>query len=130
MGSCATCASRWMRTISRNVSATLSSPPARTKRIRELCFGTGYGELKDSAARLVRLRRQLATMSIDDEAANRQPHAGSTGFRGVEGIEDPIEMRRINAGTGIAHGHADACLVLFGADQQLCGAFFNRTHCL
>jgi hypothetical protein len=58
-------------------------------------------------------------MSIDDGAAYRQPHACSTGLRGVEGIEDPIEMRRIDAGPGIAHGHKDACLILLSADQEL-----------
>jgi hypothetical protein len=43
-------------------------------------------------------------MSIDDGAAYRQPHACSTGLCGVEGIEDSIEIRRINTWPGIADG--------------------------
>src|SRR6516225_8607695 len=124
-----TCASRWMTSISRNVSARPSGPLARPKKNRELSFDVGQGELKYSAARLVRLRPQLAPMSMDDGAANRQPHARSTGFRGGEGVEDPIEIRRINARPGIAHGHEDACLILLGADQQLSCSLFNRAHC-
>src|SRR6516225_10659149 len=117
MGSYVTCASRWMMSISRNAFATLSGPRARLKRGRDLSFGAGQGELKYGAARLVGLRPQLPSMSIDNGAANRQSHACSTGLRGVEGVEDPIEMRRIDARSGIAHGHADARLVLPGADQ-------------
>src|SRR5215469_10067708 len=68
-------------------------------------------------------------MSLDDGAAYRQPHACSTGLRGVEGVEDSIEMRRINARSGIAHSDEGACLVLLGADQQLSCSLFNRAHC-
>ena len=60
---------------------------------------------------------------------HRQPHACSTGFRGVEGVEDSIEVRRINARPGISHGHDDACLVLLGTDQQLSYSHLNRIHC-
>src|SRR5215475_13217171 len=100
----------------------------RLKRIRELSFGTGQGKLKYGAPRLVRLHPQLAPVSMDDGAANRQPHACSTGFRGVEGIEDSIETRRINARPGIAHGHLGACLVLLRADHELSCSLFNRAH--
>src|SRR5215471_1676610 len=118
-----------MTSISRNVSARPSGPLARLKRSRELSFDIGQGELKCSTARLVRSRPQLAPMSLDDGAANRQPHACSTGLRGVEGVEDPIEIRRINARPGIAHGHEGACMVLLGADQQLTRSLLNRAHC-
>src|SRR6516225_9651192 len=130
MGSCVTCASRWRKSISHDAFARLSGLLTRLKRSRELSFDIGQGELKYGTARLVRLRPQLAPMSMDDGAANRQPHACSTGFRGVEGVEDPIEIRRINARPGIAHGHEDACLILLGADQQLSCSLFNRAHCL
>src|SRR4051812_36370462 len=69
-------------------------------------------------------------MSMDDRAANRQPHACSTGLRGVEGVEDSIQVRRINARPRIAHGNEDACLILLCADQQLSRPLLNRTHCL
>src|SRR5215831_19550234 len=92
-------------------------------------LGRRQGELKYDAARLVGLRPQLAPMSMDDGAANRQPHACSTGLRGVEGVEDPTQVRRINARPGIAHGHEDACLVLLGADRHLSRPLLNRAHC-
>src|SRR5215471_5093883 len=114
-----------MTSISRNVSARPSGPLARMKRSRELSFDIGQDELKCSTARLVRSRPQLAPMSMDDGAANRQPHACSTGLRGVEGVEDPIEIRRINARPGIAHGHDDARLVLLGADHQFSCPLLN-----
>src|SRR5262249_10288567 len=126
--SCAICASPWTKSISHDAFARLLHSRARPTRSRELSFGIRQGELKHGTARLVRLRPQLPSMSMDDGAANRQPHACSTGFRGVEGVEDPVEIRRINAGTGIAHGHAGACLVLIGADQQLSCPLVDRAH--
>jgi hypothetical protein len=99
------------------------------KRTREFTVGAGQGELKYGATRLIRFRPQLAPMSMNDRAAYRQPHACSTGLCGVEGVEDSIEMRRINARPGIAHGHEDACLVLLGTDQQLSYSHLNRIHC-
>ena len=90
---------------------------------------SGQGELKYGAARFVRFRPQLAPMGVDDGPADRQPHARSAGLRGVEGVEDPLEMRRIDARPGIAHSHEDACLVLLGADHQLSCPLLNRAHC-
>src|ERR1700747_997736 len=114
-GSCVTCASRWMTSISRNVSTRLSDPLPRLNRNRELSFGIGQGELEYSAARLIRFRPQFASMSIDDGTAYRQPHACSTGLGGVEGLEDAIEMRRIDARPGIADRHEGVRVVLLGA---------------
>src|SRR5215813_10201315 len=68
-------------------------------------------------------------MSIDDGPAYRQPHACSTGLRGVEGVEDSFEMRRLNAWPGIANGHEDAGLVLLRADHQLSCPRHYRAHC-
>src|SRR6516165_4019504 len=68
-------------------------------------------------------------MSLDDGAAYRQPHACSTRLRGVEGVEDAIEMRWINALPRIAYGDEDACLILLGADQQLSYPLLSRAHC-
>src|SRR6516164_391462 len=68
-------------------------------------------------------------MSIYDGAAYRQPHACSTGLRGVEGVEDSIKMRWIDAWPGIADGHEGAWLVLLGADRQLSCPLLYRAHC-
>src|ERR1700746_2145470 len=130
MGSYVTCASRWMMSISRNAFATLSDPRARLKRSRDLSFGARQGELKHGAARLVRRRPQLAAVSMDDGPAYRQPHACSTGLRGVEGVEDPIEMRRINSRSGIPDCHEDtSCLVLLGTDDQLSYPYLGCANC-
>src|SRR5215475_1666496 len=69
-------------------------------------------------------------MSMDDGAAYRQPHACSAGLCGVEGVEDSIEMRWINAWPGIAHGHEGAsCPVLLGADHQLSCPHLDGARC-
>src|SRR5215469_6329345 len=67
-------------------------------------------------------------MSMDNGAAYRQPHPCPTGLCGVEGVEDSIEMRRINARPGIAHGYESTCLILLGADQEVSYSL-NRAHC-
>ena len=38
-------------------------------------------------------------------------------------------MCRVNARSGIAHGHENAVVVLFRADQQLSCYRLNRAHC-
>ena len=43
------------------------------KRSRELLFDIGQGELKYGAARLVRLRPQLPSMSMDDKSGIDSP---------------------------------------------------------
>src|SRR6516165_2599352 len=68
-------------------------------------------------------------MSINDGASYRQPHACSTGLRRVEGVEDSIEMRWINAWAGIAYGHEGVCLALLGADHQLSCSNLGCAHC-
>src|SRR6516165_12222080 len=122
---CVTCVSRWMKSIFARLSNLLS----RLMRIRELSFGSWQGELKHGAAGFVRLRPQFASMCMDDGSADRQPHARSTGLGGVEGLEDSIEMLRINARSGIAHCDEDACLILLCADQKLSRPLLNRAHC-
>src|SRR5271166_6120743 len=114
-----------MTSISHNASATRSYSLARLKRSRDLSFGARQGELKCSTARLVRFHPQLAPVSVDDGATNRQTHACSTGLGGIEGVEDPFDIRRINTRPGIAHGDQGTCLVLLGTDQQLSCALFN-----
>jgi len=68
-------------------------------------------------------------MSIDDGPAYRQPHSCSIGLGGVESVEDALQLRPIDARSGIAHGHENACVVLLRADQQLSLTRLNRAHC-
>ena len=71
-------------------------------------FRAGQGELKYGASRLIRVCPQPAPMGIDDGPADRQPHPHSAGLRGVESLENALEMFRINARPGIAHCHENA----------------------
>src|SRR5262245_33863203 len=119
MASSVTFVSQWMKRISHGAFAWLSRPVSRLKRIRELSFGAGQGELKYSTARLVCLCPQPASMGVDDRPADRQPHSRSAGFGRVECLKNALAMPRIKARSGIAYGHEDACVVLFRADQQL-----------
>jgi hypothetical protein len=49
-------------------------------------------------------------------------------FVGVESLENALQMRRVDAGAGIAHCHEDTS-VLLGADQQFSCPRLNRAHC-
>jgi hypothetical protein len=60
--------------------------------MHELAFCAGQGELKNGASRFIRIRPQPAPMGTDDGPADRQPHSHAGGFRGVEGIENAIEI--------------------------------------
>src|SRR5215472_1966095 len=128
MGSSVTFVSQWMKRISHGAFAWLSRPVSRLKKIRELCFGVGQGELKDGTARFIRLYPQSAAMGVDDRPADRQPHPHTAGLRGVECLENALQMRRIDARSGIAHCHEDARVVLRGADQQLSWPRLDRAH--
>src|SRR5712691_6848113 len=109
-----------MRSISYGVFVRLSSLVSRLKRIPELLFHSGQGELKYGAARFIRICPELPPVGIDDRPADRQPHPNSAGLRGVESLENALEMFRTNARPGIAHCHENATgLGLLGADQQL-----------
>jgi hypothetical protein len=47
-------------------------------------------------------------MGIDDGPADRQPHSHSAGLRGVESLENALDMLRIDARPGIANRDKDA----------------------
>ena len=69
-------------------------------------------------------------MGIDDRPADRQPHPYSAGFRGVESLEDALEMVRINTRPSIADRHEDAIsLGLLRVDRQFSWPLLNRSHC-
>src|SRR5258708_30229939 len=68
-------------------------------------------------------------MGMDDGPANRKSHPHSARLRGVESLENALEMFRINARPRIAHCHENATgLVLLGADQQLAWPRLDRAH--
>jgi hypothetical protein len=47
-------------------------------------------------------------MGTDDGPADRQPYAQSAGLRGVESLENALDMFRIDAWPGIANRDEDA----------------------
>ena len=78
---------------------------------------------------LARRGPEPAPMGLYDREADRQAHPHAVGLCGVKCIEHALEMRRIEARSGIAHCHKDASVVLLGADQQLSPFCPNRAHC-
>jgi hypothetical protein len=74
-------------------------------------------KLKERTLRFARDRPQLSPVGLDDRPANRQSHPCSFGLCGVEGLENAIEMCRMDARPGITHCHENACVVLLRADQ-------------
>ena len=75
-------------------------------------------------------RPQPAAMGIDDRPADRQPHPHSAGLRGVESLENALEMFRIDARPRIAHCYKDTsvwrCSVLINSSRV---PHLNRAHC-
>jgi hypothetical protein len=59
-------------------------------------------------------------VGTDDGPADRQPDPDPVGLRGVESLENALDMLRIDARRGIANRDEDAIsLGLLGADRQL-----------
>ena len=57
-----------------------------------------FGELKYGPARFVRLYPQPTTVTANDGPADRQTHPYTGRFCGEEGLENSLNIRRINAG--------------------------------
>src|SRR5262245_5371317 len=111
MGSSVTFVNRWMNSVSHSVFGRLSRPVNRLRR-NERSFGAGQGELKYRTPRLVCIRPQPTPMGVDDRSTDRQPHPRSARLRGVERLENVLQIRRIDARSGIAHGDEDPGLIL------------------
>src|SRR5579864_827085 len=97
--------------------------------IRELPVRAGQGEPKYGPARYIHVRPQPAAVGFDNRSADRQSHSYSARLGGVEGLENAIEMVRIESRSGIAHGHENATgLGLLAGYQQLSWAGLERAH--
>ena len=57
-------------------------------------------------------------MGADDGPADRQPHPDAAGLGRVEGLEDAIEVPRIDTGPGVVHTHHNAVRRLATVDRQ------------
>ena len=71
-------------------------------------FFVGQVELEDCASRFIRLRPKPAAMGVDDGSADRQPHADSTRLRGVESLENALEVLLIDTWPTIMYCHENA----------------------
>jgi hypothetical protein len=68
-------------------------------------------------------------MPLDDRATDRQPNTHATAFGGIEGLEQPLEILRIDTGTGILHAQTHTIISFSpGSDQQLPRAVVNVEH--
>ena len=68
-------------------------------------------------------------MPLDDRAADRQPNTHTAAFGGIEGFEQPLEILRIDTGTGILHAQTHTIVSFsLGSDQQLPRAVVNTDH--
>src|SRR5258708_8130026 len=118
MGSFVTFATPWMRIISCAVFVRRSILVSRVKRLHEP-LRAGQCELKCSASRLICVCPQPAAVGFNDGPADRQPHSHSAGLRGVEGIENALDMSRINARPRIAHRDENPiCPAFVSTDPQ------------
>src|SRR5712675_1979870 len=94
----ATSASQWTTTISNVACVRLCNPVRRFEDNSRVLLGRGQGELKYGPPRFIGTHPQPAPMAVDDGLTNRKPHPNSAGLGGVEGLENPIEVHRVNAG--------------------------------
>src|SRR5258708_6700403 len=68
-------------------------------------------------------------MRFDDRTADRQPHPQTAGLRRVEGGEEVLETRRVQAWPRILHRDQHAIRIgLTGGDEQLSRPFRDRAH--
>ena len=86
--------------LERCLRSALESGSEENSRIFLACR---QSELKYCAPRSIDVRPQPTTVGGDDGPADRQPHPNSAGLCGVEGLEHPLELVRIHAGSGIVH---------------------------
>ena len=63
-----------------------------------------HRELHDSATGHIRGRPQPAAVRLDNPAADRQPQAQPVRLGRIEGVEQPVELLRVQARPGITHG--------------------------
>src|SRR5574337_48850 len=82
--------------------------PRRRQREAEPCAAPG-----------ARIDRDAAAVGLDDRAADRQPDADAVALGREERVEDPIEHRRVEPGSGVGHLDLDAPVTRRGAYGDL-----------
>ena len=69
---------------------------------------------------LIRRGPQPAAVRFDDRAADRQPHAHAGRLGREEGIEQPVQVVRVDANAGVVDGQSDVLTVVrLRADRSL-----------
>jgi len=70
-------------------------------------------------------------MFLDDRAADRQPNTHPADLGGVEGLEEPPKILRIDADASVLDAEAHAIIsISLGTDQKLPGSVLNTYHCV
>src|ERR1700724_1722496 len=86
-------------------------------------------EPEDRAPRLMRVGPQSSAMSLDDGPADRKADPDSGGFRGEEGLEDPLAILGGDAGPRVAYRDEQPLRrARFGADHQLARVLIDAGH--
>src|SRR5438105_5172213 len=87
------------------------------------------GELKDGAPRFIRARPHPSPVGLDHRPADSEAHAHALGLRRVEGLEYALDIRRVQAGAGIANRDAYAAGSLRpGGDPEFARPFAHGAH--
>src|SRR5580704_2236591 len=88
-------------------------------------------ELEDGAVWKIRRRPQLATVGINDRAANRQSHPHALWLGGKERFKELVRPRRVEPGARVLDRYSHAAgLIVGGSDMQLPLPLHRFRHCL
>src|SRR5262245_11992312 len=94
-----------------------------SSRLMALPFPRGHDELKRCSVTGVRRRPQPPSMGPNDRSAYRQPHAQSVGLRRVQGLEETLDVSRLDPNSCVfydePHTGVYADLVSMRAHHQL-----------
>ena len=69
-------------------------------------------------------------MSLGDRAADCESHADSIGLGRVEGLEQAIEIRRIDSRAGVFHFDEHVVRSLTRDNRELARSVADSVHCL
>lgn len=79
--------------------------------LNPLFQGRRNGECERDALACVGTNRNATTVRFDDRSTDREPHADAVNFRRKEGIEQLVDIIRINTATAILHRHLDSSVL-------------------
>src|SRR6516162_2380763 len=94
-------------------------------------FRNRQRQSKDRTLRLILCCREPPAMGLDDRAADCESHADSIGLGRVEGLEQAIEIRRIDSRAGVFHFDEHVVRISLTRDnRELARSVADSVHCL